>query len=540
VKGKGMLRTAVILAQGAFIAAMAQTSGDGFFMAKKTSDSMEPSIPRPEQEKEAQTKLADLQQKTGKRPNIIIFVIDDLGYGDIGCFGGGEAVGSPTPHIDRLAREGFRLTSVYSQPTCTPSRAALMTGRLPCRSGLTRPILPGDPIQVNPWAGEVTAAKLLSDNGYKTGLAGKWHLGEAQGMRPHEVGYDEFFGFLGVASDYTAYMDSRKYGPLINKPERLAAYHALGAAEYIVEGKKGGDLKNVKPLATSEDIGNCDQEFADWSINFIKRSRAEKKSFYLVHAFCKVHKDNWPGKGYQGKSPAGTPYRDAVVEVDDMVGRILKAVEEEGELDNTFIFITSDNGPNEDTFPDCGFTPFRGGKGTTWEGGVRVPGIAYWHGMIKAGRVSDGLFDLTDLFNTSLGLAGISNKMPGGRYIDGVDQTAFLLADDGKTKREAVYMWSEYDFAAMRCAEFKAHIKILTPGRPMGGVSQVTISDVGMSPWVYDLYMDPKEQFSVSVDYLEWVLPILTREGLRHQMTFLKYPPKNIGLAKPTARTTQD
>jgi hypothetical protein len=101
-------------------------------------------------------------------------------------------------------------------------------------------------------------------------------------------------------------------------------------------------------------------------------------------------------------------------------------------------------------------------------------------------------------------------------------------------------MWSEYDFAAVRCAEFKGHIKILTLGRPMGGLSEVTVNDVGMSPWVYNLYSDPKEQFSVSCDYLEWVLPILTREGLRHQLTFLKYPPKNIGLAKTAARTTQD
>jgi arylsulfatase A-like enzyme len=532
------IRTAIGLAQGAVLAASAQ-AGDGFFQAKKTADYLEPAIPRPEQQKEVAEKLEALQARAGRKPNIIILVIDDLGYGDLGCYGGGEAVGSPTPNIDRLAREGLRLTSAYSQPTCTPTRAALMTGRLPCRTGLIRPILAGDPIRVNPWSGEVTAAKILSDNGYRTALSGKWHLGEGDGMRPHEVGYDEFYGFLGVVSDYTAYVDARKYGPLMYKPERLAVFHGLGATEFIVEGKKGGEMKKVKPLATAEDVSKCDQEFAEWSTGFIKRSVAEGKPFYLVHAFSKVHKDNWPSKAYEGKSPAATPYRDSVVEVDDIVGRLMNVVEEEGQKENTFVFVTSDNGPNGDVFPDSGYTPFRGGKGTTWEGGVRTPGIAYWPGMIKPGRVSDGLFDLMDLFNTSLGIAGIADEIPSGRYVDGIDQTSFLLADAGETKREAVYMWSEYDLMALRTAEFKAHLKIMKYDRPKGGLSQVTVSDVGLAPWTYDLYVDPKEEFSEGVNSLEWVLPILTREGLRHEATFAKYPVKVVGLQKPTGGQSQ-
>jgi len=515
--------------QGVILAASAQ-AGDGFFMAKKTADYLEPAIPRAAEDKEAAEKLAALAAKTGRKPNILIVVVDDLGYGDLGCYGGGEAVGSPTPNIDRLAREGLRLTSCYSQPTSTPSRAALMTGRLPCRSGLIRPLLPGDPFKVNPWTGEVTAAGILSDSGYVTGLAGKWHLGEGEGMKPHEVGYDEFYGFLGVVSDYTAYVDPRKYGPLVLKPERLAVYHGLGALEYVVDAKKGGEMKKVKPLATAEDVANCDQEFADWSVDFIKRAAAAGKPFYLVHASAKVHKDNWPSKAYVGKSPAATPYRDSVVEVDDIVGRLMKTLEETGQAGNTLVFITSDNGPSEDVFPDGGYTPFRGGKGTTWEGGVRAPGIAYWPGMIPGGRVSDGLFDLMDLFNTSLGVAGAADKITSARFVDGIDQTSFFLAADGRTKREAVFMWSEYDLMAVRCGEFKGHVKVMNYGRPMGGLNEVTVSDVGLSPWLYNLYVDPKEQFSVGVDYTEWVIPILTGEALRHKATFVKYPIKNTGL----------
>ena len=126
-------------------------------------------------------------------------------------------------------------------------------------------------------------------------------------------------------------------------------------------------------------------------------------------------------------------------------------------LDNTFIFITSDNGPQLDSWPDSGYTPFRGAKGSAWEGGVRVPGIAYWRGMIAPGRESDELFDLMDLFNTSLDLAGISDQIPTDRYIDGIDQTSFLLADDGQSKREKVYVWNEHDLMAMRMYEYKIH-----------------------------------------------------------------------------------
>jgi arylsulfatase len=495
----------------------------------RTAEYLEPAIPRVEQEAEVKRKLDALEKKTGRKPNVLILLVDDLGYGDTGAYGGGEGVGSPTPNIDRLAREGLRLTSTYAQPTCTPTRAALMTGRLPVRSGLIRPMIFGETITVNPWADEVSAARMLSAAGYKTGLSGKWHLGEPDGMQPQQVGYDEWLGFLLVQSQYSTLADARRYPSLHNVPGRLQAAQMLNRFGNIYTARKGEALRAVKPL-DMDALANCDQDFADYSADFIKRAATEKKPFYLVHAFSKVHYDNYPAKGYAGRSPAGTPYRDAVVEVDDIVGRLVETLRQTGQLENTLVFFTSDNGPAEDNQPDAGFTPFRGAKGTTWEGGVRVPGIAFWPGMIKPGRTSDGLFDLMDLFNTSLAVAGIHDKIAPERYIDGIDQSSFLLADNGKSRRQTVYMYADSRFASARYQEFKIQMLPQMTENPFGAIGNTMTGSTGLTPWVYNLYSDPKEQEAVGVRNYEWLFPWMLMELRRHQATFVKYPPKRIGL----------
>jgi arylsulfatase len=499
--------------------------------AVRSSDSSEPALVHPEQIKTAQQKLDALRAKTGKRPNIVWFVIDDMGYGDPGAFGGGAAVGAATPNMDRLAGEGLKLTSTYSQPTCTPTRSAILTGRLPVRTGLTRPILAGDKLTKNPWADESSLPKLLGQAGYKTVLSGKWHVGEAVGMRPHDVGFDEFYGFYEAEKEISQGVDKRRYPDLVLNPERLEMLRKTGSSDALVHGYKGGRTEEVEKIDSIEKMAEGDRMLRDFSLQKIKELSKGAEPFFLEHAFMKVHADNFASKEFEGKSGSKYPYKDDVMEVDAYIGDMVKALDEAGVLDNTFIFITSDNGPQLDSWPDTGYTPFRGGKASAWEGGVRVPGIAYWRGIIKPGRQSDDLFDLMDLFNTSLHVAGALDKVPTDRYIDGIDQTSFLLADDGQSNREKVYIWCEHDLMAMRMYEYKIHVKIIETHSQWLGIDMTTISQVGLAPWLFNLYIDPKEEYPVG-HRLNAFLASLAAEMKGHAATFKKYPPKDVGLGQ--------
>ena len=499
--------------------------------AVQIKENLEPSLSRPEQAKVAAEKLAELYARTGKRPNIVWLIVDDMGWGDPGVYGGGAAIGAATPNMDCLARDGLKLTSTYSQPTCTPTRSAVLTGRLPVRTGLTRPILAGDKITKNPWADEISLPKLLGDAGYKTVLSGKWHVGEAKGMRPQDVGFDEFYGYYSAQKELTQAFDKRRYPDLALNPERLDMLRRTGASESLVHGFKGGTTIEVEKIDSIESMAEADRLLKEFSVSRIKDLAKGSQPFFLEHCFMKVHADNFAAKAFEGKSGSKYPYKDALVEVDAYIGEIVNALDDAGVLENTFIFVTSDNGPQMDSWPDSGYTPFRGSKASAWEGGVRVPGIAYWKGTISPGRESDDLFDLMDLFNTSLTLAGAADRVPTDRYIDGIDQTSFLLTDNGRSMREKVYVWTEKDLMAMRMYEYKIHIKIVQTHAQWLDIDMSTKADVGLAPWLFNLYIDPKEQYPVGHRMNAW-LASMAAELKAHAATFKKYPPKNIGLGQ--------
>lgn len=495
-----------------------------------TAINTQPSIPRPEQDVQARDKLAAFEARAGQKPNILIFIVDDMGYGDPGSFGGGQMIGGATPHMDALASEGLKLLSTYSQYTCTPTRAAVYTGRLPVRTGLIRPILAGDNIKVNPWEGEMSVAGLLSKAGYHSMLVGKWHIGEVEGMRPHDVGFDEFYGFYKAQKEYTQAYDQRRFPDLVLDPDKLERYQSIGSNNDLIYGLADGTTKTIETIDSKEKMAEGDKMLRDYTIRRIEELAAGDKPFFISHSFMKVHADNFPSQEFRGASASKYPYRDNMVEVDAYIGDIVEALEKAGELENTFIFVTSDNGPQMDSWPDSGYTPFRGAKGTTWEGGVRVPGIAYWKDMIEPGQVSDGLFDLMDLFNTSLALAGVdASTLPDDKYYDGIDQTSFLIVEGGKSKREHVYNWLGAKLAAMRMREYKAHVLVTLPQEKFLYIDMATVVPTGLAPWLFNLFIDPKEEYPVGHRMNAWTAS-LGAELKAHAATFAKFPPKDLGL----------
>lgn len=504
-----------------------------FLKGVMTSPNQEPAIPHPEWDEAADAKLSALETKAGRKPNIIIFLIDDMGWGDPGCFGGGAAIGAPTPHIDRLAAAGLRLTSAYSQPSCTPTRAAMLTGRLPQRSGLTRPTATGEASAG--MAGEVTIARLLSDAGYVTGMTGKWHLGEDEGQWPSDVGFDEYFGNLSANTSYHDFRDPEISPELFYNPERAAAMERVHFVRTTVKGWKDGRREYGEEI-NLETEPLLEMEYLAWSQDFMRRAVEGDQPFYLYHAMNRTHFKNYPNPDFRGKSPAAVPYKDSIAEVDYVLGEIVKTVRELGQEENTLIVFSQDNGPEEDAFaggtstPDTGHTPFRGAKGTTWEGGVRVATIAAWPGTIEAGRVSDGLFDLMDTYNTFARIGGVES-LPTDRYIDGIDQTSWLLAagdDSQESNREAVYYWYGQEFYAARWREFKRFEQIITIGMnpgpsTYGGLTNATrnaTSDPTIG-WVFNLWTDPKERAPL---FRQWLAGPIIELTTRNKLTFLLYP----------------
>ena len=483
---------------------------------------MEKVIPHDNQAAAAQKKLADLEKKTGKKPNILIFLMDNVGYGDVGINGGGLLAGAPTPNIDRLGREGLHLLSAYSQPSCTPTRVTLLTGRLPMRTGALHPGFAGQPGVLED---ETTVAQVLSGAGYVTQAIGKWHCGEDEGSQPQNVGFDDFYGFLGWSGLYTDWRDEAMLPEWALSPQRQAFAQAEDFNHYLVHAVKGQEVENLEEL-TVDAISECDDKFATYSEDFIKKMAKSDQPFFLYHCTRGAHVKNYPSAKFKGKSPAKYPYKDCIVEMDDILGRLVKTLDDTGQLENTLIFVLSDNGPMMEPWPDAGYTPFRGGIGSTWEGGVRVPAVAYWKGMIEPGQESDGLFDLADLFTTSAALAGVQYRPPEDQYLDGIDQTSFLVADAGLSNRKYDYFWLQDTLSGLRVAEYK----FMLAGTSWDETDVVngesaTVLETYATPKLFNLYLDPKERYSF-FDRQTFLDNLFSDPLNAHVATFQEYPGK--------------
>lgn len=486
---------------------------------------LEPVFVHPSQIEAAAQKIAARANRRNRRPNFLVFLMDDVGWGDFGCYGGGIAVGAPTPNFDRAAREGLQLTSCYSEPSCSPSRATLLTGRIPNRHGLHRPPMYGE---AGGLQGEVTLAELLSAAGYTTHAVGKWHVGENRESQPQNVGFDDFYGFLSVSDMYTEWRDPHFFPEVVYSDARTDWVKNMPFNRCFVHATRGGETQNVEEV-TIPVLSQLDDKWCAYSTDFIRRQAGAEKPWLLYHCTRGAHFDNYPHERFLGKSPAKHPYKDALIELDDILGRLVQTLRETGQLEDTVIFISSDNGPHMENWPDAAYTPFRCAKGSTWEGGVRVPGIFFWPGMIDAARQSDGLFNFSDIMPTFLGLAGEESRLPSDRYIDGIDQSSFLLAPDGLSNRKYHYYWLTETFSGARCGEYKMMVSgtsdddsgAASPGGFTGVLEHYAYARL------YNLYLDPKEQHNYLTRKLAYLEAF--QHGMRsHLATFKRFPPKKI------------
>lgn len=495
----------------------------------RVAEHLEPSFVHAEQNQAAAKKLADYVARRGRRPNILVYLMDDVGWGDFGCYGGGVAVGAPTPNFDKLARGGLQLTSCYSEPSCTPSRATMMTGRVPNRHGLHRPPMYGEPGGL---LGEITIAELLTKAGYTTQAVGKWHIGENTASQPQNVGFDDFYGFLSVSDMYSEWRDPAFFPDIVYSAARSEWLKNMPFNKSFVHAKRGAEAENVEEV-TIPVLSMLDEKWCKYSEAFIERQTGKKQPWFLYHNTRGAHFDNYPQKKFLGKSPARHPYKDTLIELDSIMKRLVDKLRKSGQLEDTLIFVTSDNGPHMETWPDAAFTPFRCSKGSTWEGGVRVPGLMYWPGMIEAGQQSDGLFDFNDIFPTLLGLADAKALMPADRYIDGVDQTSFLLTEDGLSNRKYHYYWLQDTFSGLRCGEYKMLLSSTSDDESdaagPGGFTGILQKHAYAK--LFNLYLDPKEQHNYMTRKLSYQEAF--QLGIRqHLGSFRKYPAKKVmGLA---------
>ena len=434
-----------------------------------------------------------------QKPNVVFILADNVGYGDLGPYGGGELRGCPTPRTDELAREGMRFTQYLVESACTPSRAALMTGQYSIRTGLSLLSAPGSPFQLP--ANAYTMGQLFKDAGYATAIFGKWHLGAGPGAAPTAHGFDEFYG---IPLD-TSWNDCMTV-PLIMMTHSFDVPESalIAKGPWIEEQKAGGPLEKVKPY-TTEVRAEIDNDLTDRAIDFMKQQVAAGKPFFCYLPFSMGHYPNLPSKQFAGKSRIGN-YGDKMMEGDYHVGQVLDALKELNIDTNTILVFCSDNGPSGWIVrevgnlgsPDMGSPgPFRGELGEATEGAIRTFCFVRWPGHIAPGSTSYAMFSEMDFLPTFAAILG--TKLPTDRPIDGVDQTEVLYGQSEKGNRESLLTFIGPDLVAARWKQWRFYFKdmhLTGTGQQMLGGMYSGVSDLYF-PKVYDIEMDPHEDINL-------------------------------------------
>ncbi len=463
-----------------------------------------------------------------KKPNVVFILADNVGYGDMGPYGGGELRGMPTPRTDQLAREGLRFTQYLVEPACTPSRAALMTGQYSIRNGLSLLALKGGPNQLPATA--YTMGQLFKDAGYATAIFGKWHLGGDAHALPGAHGFDTFYGIppdtsWDAAADIPQIMQTHSAGDI---PEK----DLIERGVWISQQKGNGPLERVKPftLAVRAEIDN---DLTDRAIAFMKEQNAEGKPFFLYLPFSMGHGPNIPSKQFAGKSRIGQ-YGDKMMEGDYHVGQILDTLKELGLDDNTIVVFASDNGGTGQYFkewdstglgaPDMGNNgPFRGDLGEVTEGSIRTFCFIRWPGHVKPDTSTYAMFSTMDWLPTFAAILGA--KLPADRAIDGVDQTDVLTGKSAMGHRETLLTFIGPDLVAARWKQWRLYFKDIaptgTPGQQMIGGMWTSMSPMNY-PKIYNIEMDPHEDLQLP-HYL-WAGGVAMKAIAEYEESVKKYP----------------
>ena len=443
------------------------------------------------------------------KPNIVLMMMDNVGWGEIGTYGGGILRGAETPRIDSLATDGMKLLNYNVEPQCTPSRSATMTGRFAIRSGTTH-VVWGMLYGLTQW--EVTVAEVLSDAGYATAMYGKWHLGDIQGRLPNDQGFDEWFGVPNT-TDESMYKDGFQYDP------------KAVALPNIMEGKKGEASTKVGDYDI-EARRRIDGELTDRAIAFMKKANADSKPFFVFLPYTQSHVPTLPHPDFAGKTGNGY-YADVLAEMDHRAGQVLDAIDEMGARDDTIVVWTSDNGP-EEINPHHGTSGYwRGTYFTALEGSLRVPFLVRWPGRIPTGAVSNKIVLTVDLMPTLARVAGA--KPPTDRMIDGVDQLPFLLAHQVNSNREDFPVYNGPEMFAYKWRNWKLHF--------VSQDSMLSPVTRGVMPKLYNLLTDPKEEYDMiahaATEQGAWVMPPIFNRRIAFEASLQAEPPIPLGTPDP-------
>ncbi|MDH3699670.1 MAG: arylsulfatase [Alphaproteobacteria bacterium] len=440
-----------------------------------------------------------------KNPNIVLILADNLGWGELGCYGGGVLRGAPTPRIDALGLQGLRFLNFNVESDCVPTRSALMTGRQAIRTGAFQSVPAGLPQGLTKW--EVLLPEVLSAQGYATAHYGKWHLGDIEGRFPNDRGFDEWYG-LPRTTNESLFTTSHGYdSDIVGLP-------------YVMEGKKGGKSSNVK-VFDNDERRLIDGELVDRTIDFMKKQTAAKTPFFAYVPITQLHFPNLAHPDFMGVTGHGE-MADSLAEMDHRVGQIVDAVDALGIAEDTILMFGSDNGPEFRR-------PWRGTAGywrstyhTAMEGSLRVPFMMRWPGQIPEGGVSDEIVHIADLFPTLLGLIGAD--LPADRPLDGVDQLDFFLGKQEKSNREGFVYYIKDELRAVKWREWKVHL-VWEPEVNDGAIKLE-------APYLFNLIQDPKEETNVMVEN-GWVRSVAMRMVHEFRQSLKENPPIPPGAPDP-------